>query len=472
MNFYRAGGILCLLPATYRLLYGLFSGRVFFRVLPMAGCICLMLFGLPEVRSQSPERQEAVAGGKEEIKPLQIGDTIPEELWSMPLQVVNHPEGKETITLSEYKDKLIILDFWATWCAPCIKGFPKLNKLQNEFGDKIKILSVTQEDTERINAFFNTGAGKEHTYVNSVVDDKVLSTYFPHRGVPHIAWIDPSGKVLNTTRAEDISSTNVRIILDDKVVQMASKVDMDRDRPLFLSEHFGEAMELKSYSIFAKGYYPGLSSGGNFKKTKDGKIFKRQVTNLPIMDIYYPILYDLFIRKGDRFNRKRAIIEVKEPDLLDAILKPDGTFEEYNLYNYELIVPEEKADSLPHYMLADLNRYSDYTGYIEKRIEDCLVLVRTSTKDKIKSKGGKIKNTFPASPSIITNCPISYMVNRLNGNTPIKLPIIDETGYEDHVDIEISSFTDLESLRRELNTYDLDLVLTKRELSMFILKDK
>src|SRR5699024_2019923 len=124
--------------------------------------------------------------------------TIPEELWHMPLQVVNHPEGKESITLGDYKDKLIILDFWATWCAPCIKGFPKLNKLQNEFGDKVKILSVTTEDKEKIYTFFNTGAGKEHPYINSVVDDKVLSTYFPYKTVPHVVWITPKGKIFNT----------------------------------------------------------------------------------------------------------------------------------------------------------------------------------------------------------------------------------------------------------------------------------
>lgn len=253
---------------------------------------------------------------------------------------------------------------------------------------------------------------------------------------------------------------------------MIAKVDIDRDRPLFLSEQFSNDLQLRNYSIFAKGHYPGLPSGGNLKKTKNNKIYGRQITNLPIMDIYYPILYDLFNRNGEKFSLKRSIINVMEPTLLKGILKPDGTFEHYNLYNYELIVPEYKADSLYYYMLEDLNRYSDYIGSIEKSIVDCLVLVRTSTKDKIKTKGGKTKNTFPSSPSILSNCPIGYMINRLNGDTPIKLPIIDETGYTDNIDIEISGFTDLANLKKELNKYDLDLLTEKRNLNMFILKDK
>ncbi|QQD14397.1 TlpA family protein disulfide reductase [Sphingobacterium sp. UDSM-2020] len=405
------------------------------------------------------------------ITPLKIGDPIPDALWNTPLQVVNHPDGKATITLNEYKDKLIILDFWATWCVPCIRNFPKLHDLQNEFGDKIKVLAVTNQNTDVITTFFTTGVGKEHTYVHSVINDNILSQYLPHKSVPHIVWISPDGIVLNTTHADQVSQANIEAVLNDRKTNMVAKVDIDRNRPLFLSEHFSDNLQLNSYSIFAKGYYPGLPSGNNFKKTKDGKVYGRQMTNATMMSIYNPILYELFSKNGEQFNSKRIITEVAEPALLHLI-KKDGKSDKSNFYNYELIIPEDKADSLYYYMLADLNRYSEYTGTIEKRMVDCLVLVRTSEKDKIKSKGGEPKIDFSASPIILTNQKLIAMVNMLSERANIKFPIVDETGYTNNVDIEITGFTDLASLKKELNRYDLDLIPAKRSLNMFVLRDK
>ena len=61
-------------------------------------------------------------------KALKIGDAIPEELWTTPLSMVNSPE--KTTTLAKDRDKLILLDFWATWCSSCLKNFPKMDALE------------------------------------------------------------------------------------------------------------------------------------------------------------------------------------------------------------------------------------------------------------------------------------------------------------------------------------------------------
>lgn len=394
---------------------------------------------------------------------LQVGDRLPPEVWNLPLEVVNHPEGKKTITLEEYKDKLVILDFWATWCGTCIKSFPKLNDLQTQFGDKIKILNVTSENQEVISRFFSVGVGKKHSYVLSVINDTLLKKYFPYRSLPHLIWIDPEGRVLNTTRADQLSAENIEAVLGRNRPRLITKTDLDRERPLFLSEHFGDNMELRSYSVFAKGMYPGLPHGHFFKRTAEGKVYGRQMTNVSMMEILRPIAYELFREKGDAFNSKRLKILIDS----SALQVPASGRE--NLYSYELIVPEHKADSLYHFMLADLNRYSGYSATIQKIPTDCLILIRTSETDKLKSKGGPSRNTFPKPASVLCNNPIQHMVTRLNESLPPDELIIDETGYTGKVDIEIKGTTDLAELRKELSRYDLDIVRARRDLDIFVI---
>lgn len=168
--------------------------------------------------------QEAV--GLNKIKPLQIGDTIPEELWDMPMQVINHPEGKDTIALNDYRGKLIILDFWATWCGSCVKAFPKLDSLNFSLKEDIQFVLVnsiegTGDSYEKVGTFISNL--ESAISLPFVVNDKVLKQVFPRKFIPHYVWIGKEGVVRAITSSQEVTRDNIFGVVDGRNVELKLK---------------------------------------------------------------------------------------------------------------------------------------------------------------------------------------------------------------------------------------------------------
>lgn len=65
-----------------------------------------------------------------------------------------HSQTDEPAQLSDYRGKVVLLNFWATWCAPCLEEMPGLNKLQMDYRDQgLVVLTISEEDRATILAF-------------------------------------------------------------------------------------------------------------------------------------------------------------------------------------------------------------------------------------------------------------------------------------------------------------------------------
>ena len=124
-----------------------------------------------------------------EAPELSIGDKVPDLEFSM----VNYPSS--TAKLSDFRGKLVILDFWATWCTSCINRFPKMDSLQKLFGDKLQVILVntkhTRDSREKVEGFFAKWKTRYPDFdLPSAVMDTIASLFFRHQFIPHYVWID------------------------------------------------------------------------------------------------------------------------------------------------------------------------------------------------------------------------------------------------------------------------------------------
>ena len=86
--------------------------------------------------------------------------------YSAPIETVLQYQGKEfpsvqflntstnsTEQVSDYRNKIVILNIWATWCGPCRKEMPELQKLQQEFPNELAVVALSDESADKIRSF-------------------------------------------------------------------------------------------------------------------------------------------------------------------------------------------------------------------------------------------------------------------------------------------------------------------------------
>lgn len=110
------------------------------------------------------------------------------------------PDGK-LIKLSNYKGKVVILDFWATWCPPCRKGIPDLIAIQKEFPKDVVVIGVSVDQADGPRATKDKVAPfiKEYGINYPVVffDKKIVEDYGGIESIPTAFVIDQKGNIVD-----------------------------------------------------------------------------------------------------------------------------------------------------------------------------------------------------------------------------------------------------------------------------------
>lgn len=107
---------------------------------------------------------------------------------------------KKMVTLSDYRGKVVLINFWATWCQPCQAEMPHLQAIYDEFHEKgFEVLSISideSRDSSKVKPLIRRGK-----YTFPVLLDKqtkVIPLYNPDQTLPYNVLVDKEGKMVWT----------------------------------------------------------------------------------------------------------------------------------------------------------------------------------------------------------------------------------------------------------------------------------
>lgn len=390
------------------------------------------------------------------IMPLAVGDYVPDIIFK---NVTNYKSS--TARLSDFKGKLILLDFWSSWCGSCLSLFPHLDSLQREFKDELQIILVntksriSNDDETKITKILDRVRGRTGSELNIpvVYDCEKLDEYFPCTIIPHEVWIDKNGKVAGITDAADVNADNIQALINGRKVKLKLKKDLsdfDPAKPLFINGNGGDGSEILWRSLVSSAI-DGVSSATGIRQSAD------KVTG------FYSINQSLLSLTKTAYNKEIPYENNR------VFVSDKAKFDK--VYCYELILYDTTVEAMFGYLKDDLKRFFNISVKKEKRNMRCLVLKAAfPPKNTAADKLPDLDIEEATLRKYIHNYPPSFVANLLNDYSTI--PIMDETNFSKNISIDLPfSLTDIAGLQAAFKKIGIELKEEDRELEVILITD-
>lgn len=125
-------------------------------------------------------------------------------------------QNGERATLSAMEGEVVFLNFWATWCPPCVAEMPSMQKLYDAYGEKVTFVLMTNEKRKVVDAFMDKKSYDMPIYYNRTPVPEELRT----GSIPTTYIISKEGEiVLEKKGAAKWHSSKVKNMLDDLIQQ-------------------------------------------------------------------------------------------------------------------------------------------------------------------------------------------------------------------------------------------------------------
>jgi peroxiredoxin len=406
-----------------------------------------------------------------------------------------HYHKTTTAQLKDFRGKWLILDFWSSGCLPCMKSWPKMNRIQEKFKDSLWVMLVGCADRDEKKGNWNNMSAlislhdrlreKQKLNLAAAYDQENLWKRWEVTSVPHIYIIDPNGIVKHITSGTDLTEEKIQQLLNGGTPEFKRKDLTYWDPNEILRMDSSSILYTSILSKFQKSqqfFLPTVKQSAQpdwyFKGFFCSGASLKHLYNYAYIGVHHVEL-DRSL-KADWYPF--PVLEVK--DSADFVYDKNGG--EIGRYNYAIRVPNDKqtAENLMKLIQDDLKKYFGYNVSIEKRKMPVWKLIANpGAVEKLKAKGGEpytrdegasggpagivFKNwKFRKVSSVI------YMLTR-NLDDYQYLPYLMDTDIFDKMNVDIELDCDMsnrQQLIRELRKYNLDLIKGEKEYKVIVIR--
>jgi uncharacterized protein (TIGR03435 family) len=336
---------------------------------------------------------------------------------------------------SGLRNKVVVLEFWATWCPPCIDAIPHLNQLAREFRDQgVVFLAITDDDIDRLKPFL---AKQPINAIIGLDPERRNWKAFDVPSIPHTVLIGKDGSIIGATFPENITAGVLQEALASKKPALPAKEGVPSD------------LEWDDHSIaWQDGVAPAMYAIIKPIKTTTSGVWPRPghitADGVPL-EVLVQIAY-----QTDHYH-------------IDWRMPKDD-----KVYRAAFRVPEQQADRLLCYLqhtLADLfGIQARWTAqerdvYVLRRIEGHPALPESrSERELVQSMRGKIT---------LRRQPVGKLCQFLTNS--FGAVVMDETGLEGRYDFDVSYQSGrLDVLTKGLHDIGLDTVKARRNIQILV----
>ena len=361
----------------------------------------------------------------------------------------------KTIDWKKLNDKVVILDFFDTFCGTCIETMPKLQKLQDQLKDKMQIITVGWQDKATLDDFFSKNAFLKDNKVNLPViySDVYLKQLFPHKGVPHVVFLF-KGKVKAIAVSKLVTEENILKLYDTETIDLPLKDDFGKGDLTKQS-----TTEQVKEGVWISGYQNGVPFQSLIiKKDSLSGLIKTSFYNV---SIYSAMLFNWAkVKKVNYIPRpERLVLKVKDPNRYQDFSGIGEAWSLKNAISYERIDKIQRSDSsLARLVLNDLHSFFGIISYRTMQEMDCLILKPCPIKAYTGSTAGSKMN--------YANSSVLAVMTDLGEKFP---PVLDLVNSKEK--ITIGEYETLKDLNMQLAAYGIEAVLGRGMQEVLVIEE-